>query len=365
MPPLTDLHRHFEAGISPEAIAALAQKNKVTQVLTRNGKVSIEGVDVQNPESIRAYYQRIYIGLTQPDGMTKFLDSLGLPISVIKSLEDLEGAAYHQIVEQATAGNIHTELRGSPYTYQEGLNEHASMEDVINAIRRGIVRAYGEHRASGAYIACFSRNKVDKYGQAVVDAVLRTHSSDNPVGIDIAGGPEGQFPPAMFEKLMAPVGEAGVPITVHAGEQSRWPDFEETPSSFVIDAIKKLGARRIEHGTSLITDSRAREIVKEKGVHIECCPSSSNALGYVSFERHPLKTFLDEGLSCFVNTDDPVPFLTPSVGDILDSYGKALKVAPKDIVKMTLNAINAAFVAPERRKELLGRLRMAVPDGAI
>lgn len=202
--PTVELHRHFEAGMSPETIASLAQKNHVSRVLTRNGKAPIEGVDPQNPDSIKKYYQRIFTGFKQPDGFSKFLDSLGLPVNVMTRLEDLETAAYRQILEQAQNGSIHTELRGSPYTYQESLTEKTTLEDIINAIRKGIQKAYEKHGMSGAFIACFSRNKADKYGRAVVDAVLKTHTPENPVGIDIAGAPEGKFPPAMFEKLLQP-----------------------------------------------------------------------------------------------------------------------------------------------------------------
>ena len=53
--PTVELHRHFEAGMRPETISVLAQRNDVTHVLTRNSKEPIVGVDLQDPDSIRAY----------------------------------------------------------------------------------------------------------------------------------------------------------------------------------------------------------------------------------------------------------------------------------------------------------------------
>lgn len=350
--PTVELHRHFEAGMSPETIALFAQRNKISQALTRNGKVPIEGVDPQDPDSIQRYYQEIFAGFKRPDGFSRFLDSLGLPVSVMVTLQDLETAACQQILEQAQNGSIHTELRGSPYTYQEKLIEKATLEDVINAIRKGIRKAYTDHGASGAFIACFSRNKADKYGKDVVSAVVKTHTPEDPVGLDIAGAPESEFPPAMFEKLLQPAREAGVPITIHAGEQSMPPEFKKTPPSFIKDAVEKLGAQRIGHGTSLIADPNLRSLIKERNICIECCPVSNDAMGYIPIEKHPMREFLDVGLRVTANTDDPLTFDLSGVRDMLVKYGKILRLNPSDVVQMTRNGIAAAFVAPERRSEL-------------
>lgn len=350
--PTVELHRHFEAGMSPETIAVLAQRNNVTHVLTRNGKEPIEGVDLQNPDSIRAYYSGILAGFKNPDGFVKFLDSLGLPVGVMRSLEDLQFAAHQQILDQARQGSIHTELRGSPYTYQENLKESATMEEVIAAIRSGIRQAYVECGASGAYIACVSRNKVDKYGSAVVNAVLATHTSTYPMGFDIAGGPEGKYPPVMFEKLVRPLIEAKIPITIHAGEQSKPPDFIEAPPSFIKDSVDKLGATRIGHGLSLISDPSLWPYVRERGICIENCPTSNDKMGYMPLEKAPVKDFLDARLSATLNTDDPLMFGASSVRDIAVNHGKVLRLTPNDLIQMTRNGIAAAFVTSDRRAEL-------------
>jgi hypothetical protein len=45
-------------------------------------------------------------------------------------------------------------------------------------------------------------------------------------------------------------------------------------------------------------------------VVIESCPSSNLAIGgYAGFDEHPLRQFLDDGLRCTVNTDDPAVFV--------------------------------------------------------
>jgi adenosine deaminase len=110
-----ELHRHFEAGLTPETLARLAARHHVTEVRTRAG-LRVEGVDPQDPASIRAYYASIAAGFGLPDGSTRFQQSFGLPLSVLRTLEDLEQAAVDEVTWCAERGSLHTELRGSPFT---------------------------------------------------------------------------------------------------------------------------------------------------------------------------------------------------------------------------------------------------------
>src|SRR5512137_2062951 len=95
-----ELHRHFEAGIRPEAIARLAARHGLTEVRTRSGQV-VAGVDPQEPTSIRRYYASIAAGFGADDGFARFTDSFGLPLSVLRSLDDLEEAVFDQLIDCA------------------------------------------------------------------------------------------------------------------------------------------------------------------------------------------------------------------------------------------------------------------------
>src|SRR5512133_2988007 len=158
-----ELHRHFEAGLTPETIARLASRHHVSEVRTRAG-VRVKGVDPQDPESIRRYYESIAAGFGAADGFTRFCQSFGLPLSVLRTLDDLEQAAFEQLVECAGRGSLHTELRGSPFSYQEHLD--APIEAIAEALLAGVDRAWRERQASGTFILAFSRQK----GLAAPDA---------------------------------------------------------------------------------------------------------------------------------------------------------------------------------------------------
>lgn len=357
-----ELHRHFEAGIRPETIARLAARHDVTAVRTRSGQI-VAGVDPQDPGSIRAYYRTIAAGFGERDGFPRFSDSFGLPLSVMRSPEDLEAAIFDQLLDCASAGSLHTELRGSPFTYREHVD--APIDEIARALVRGVDRAWAERGVSGTFILAFSRQKglgpsdapiERRQARAVAELAAALHRADHPVGLDIAGFPETMYPPRMFEEAIRPAREAGVPLTVHAGEQGRPPDFTDAPSELIVEAVEHLGARRIGHGTSLASSRAARGLLRERGIAVECCPVSNACMGFMPVADHPLKQLLDEGLLVSLATDDPLMFGPFTVADTFDAIAGPLGLHPADLARLTRNAVESAFVSETRRDWLRQRL---------
>lgn len=362
MIPTVELHRHFEAGLSPETIATLAQRHGVAEVRTRAGLL-IEGVDPQDPGSIRRYYARVAGGIQGPGGFARFVDSFGLPLSVLRTLDDLRLAAREQVLQLAALGSLHTELRGSAFSYRERVD--APVGEILSALRDGVEDAWKQGRASGSVIASFSRQKglgepslgmEQRQAPEVVRAVVALWDPDRPLGLDVAGFPEDVYPPRMFREVLAPAREAGVPLTVHAGEQASPPDFAGAPPELVVEAVEALGARRIGHGTSLAGSRAARDLLRERRVGVECCPESNELLGFVRVPEHPLRVFLDEGLLATAGTDDPLMFGGFALGALLDAHGDALRIGPAERWKLAANGVETAFVSESRRAWLRERL---------
>jgi adenosine deaminase len=363
--PTVELHRHFEAGLRPEAIARLAARHGLTTARTRAGQL-IPGVDLQDPDSVRQYFAGIAGGFTRSDGFTRFADSFGLPLCVLRSLEDLEEAVFEQLVECAEEGSLHTELRGSPFTYREHVD--APVEEIAAALVCGVERAWSERGVSGTFLLAFSRQKgvagpdappERRQASIVTSLAAALHQPERPVGLDIAGFPETTFPPVLFEEALRPAREAGVPLTVHAGEQGRPPDFADAPPGLIVEAVERLGARRIGHGTSLAASREARALVRDRGVCLECCPVSNELMGFMPVAGHPLPMFLDEGLLASVCTDDPLMFGPFSVADTLDRVRGPLGLDPETMLQLSRNGIQSAFVSEARRRLLMDRLEGA------
>lgn len=358
--PTVELHRHWEAGLSPEEIAMLAARNKVTRFTHLNGTV-VEEVDPQDPESVETYMNAIASGFNKPEGMMNFLGAFRTVNSLLQTTEDISDVIFSQLQREQVAGSLHTELRGSPLsvTQRTGI----PLLEVMHAVQSGIDRAWNELGMSATQIACFSREKgltdphdLFKYqAPAVIDAATQLHREERPIGLDIAGMGEVAFPPSLFNKVFAPAREAGVPITVHAGEQGKPPDFEQAPARIIREALD-MGARRIGHGTSLIADPALLREVADRRIGIEACPTSNALLGFMPLSEHPLKSLLDAGLLVSAATDDPLFFGIASVRAMLVQSGHALGLTPGDVLTLTRNGIAMAFVSETRRTALTQQL---------
>jgi len=84
---------------------------------------------------------------------------------------------------------------------------------------------------------------------------------------------------------------------VHAGEGR--------PAAEIAFAITELHAQRIGHGTSLLDDPAILDLVLEREVVIEACPTSNVHTGVVSaVSEHPLREWLERGVRVCINSDN-------------------------------------------------------------
>lgn len=356
--PTVELHRHWEAGMSPEVVARLAQRNNVDVLV--NGKGASLPVDPQNPDSLSAYFQGISRAFEDGEKpMGPFLDAFRALKGVLRTIVDIRDAIFWQLQEEQQAGSIHSELRGSPMSIVQATN--LSPFEVVAAVQAGIEKAWDELAMSSTQILCFSREKGLEGGgdpfknQApiVADLAAQAYKEGYPIAIDIASGNgEVTHPPRMFRDALAPAIHAGVPITVHAGEQGLPPDFADAPPEMIRQAVEELGARRIGHGTALMADADLRQVLIERRIGVEMCPVSNAAMGYMPLDSHPMTRFLHEDLLVSAGTDDPIFFGISGVRDMIERCRVPLGISVADVIDMTQNAINTAFVSDERRRYL-------------
>ncbi len=239
------------------------------------------------------------------------------------------------------------------------------MEDIAVALVRGVDRAWAERAVSGTFILAFSRQKglagpdapaVQRQAAVVARLAAALHRADRPVGLDIAGFPETTYPPRAFEEALAPAREAGVPLTVHAGEQGKPPGFAGAPPALILEAVDRLGATRIGHGTSLVASAEARRILRDRHVAVECCPVSNAKLEFIALPDHPLPLFLREGLLVSLSTDDPLMFGPFTVAKTFEAIAGPLGLGDADLLTLTRNGVESAFVTDARRAWLRERL---------
>ena len=109
------------------------------------------------------------------------------------------------------------------------------------------------------------------------------------------------------------------------------------------DAIKLLGAQRIGHGVAIAQDRKLIDFMFKHDIGIESCLTSNYQTGtWVDIKNHPIRTFLESGLSVSLNTDDP----GVSDIDIKHEYSIAsntVSLTLQQIKQIQLNGRNQQF----------------------
>jgi len=274
--PLTDIHRHLDGNIRAQTILDLGREFNLT-------------LPGNTLDTLRPHVQVIE---TQPD-LVSFLNKLDWGVKVLGSLDACRRVAQENVEDAARAGIHYAELRFSPgyMAMTHGLPVAGVVEAVIDGVKAGCA----QHNIEVRLIGIMSRTFGEEACLRELDALL-THR-DGVTALDLAGDELG-FPGTQFLSHFNRARDAGLRITVHAGEaagaQSIW------------QAIRELGAERIGHGVKAVEDPALMAYLAENGIGIESCLTSNIQTSTVaSLARHPLKAFLEQGILATLNTDDP------------------------------------------------------------
>lgn len=257
-PPLADLHRHLDGSLRPATLADLAAN---------------AGVEV--PPDL--YF-------TPGMGLDAALACFRTTLSVLQSPVAVRRVA-SEICEDAEREGVRTlEIRFAPH-----LHPGAPMREIVEAAVAGA-------NGRAGIILCALYGDDPDLVMSLVECGGRVAGV---VGVDLAGGPIPSHSWAMedYASAFARAGELGLGRTVHAGE-GRAPSEIRT-------AIERLGAERIGHGTTLLDDPHLLDLVVERGITIEACPTSNVQTGVIAgVEDHPLPQWLERGVRACVCTDN-------------------------------------------------------------
>jgi adenosine deaminase len=219
---------------------------------------------------------------------------------------------------------------------------------------RGMLEAMAEGAGSvrhlgvayGAIVTVVRERGPEEAEQLVMEAVACRDCGV--VGIDLAGDEE-NYPPGLFTRALAKARTAGLGVTVHAGE------FAGPAGMWT--AIYQLGASRIGHGIRAADDAPLLDLLRERHVTLELCPTSNVRLGLIpSLAQHPIRRLLDAGVAVTVNSDDPV-LLGTTLTRELTAVARAHRLSQEALVDLQANAARAAFLPQEGRENLERRVR--------
>jgi adenosine deaminase len=326
--PKIDLHLHLDGAVRTRTILELAKEQ-----------------DIPLPsQTVRGLQKLVTVG-PSCRSLRDFLDRFDLFLPVLKSPEAMERIAYELCEDQAKDGVCYFEARFAPLL-QEG--PHCTLERSVEAVLSGLRRGGRDFGVLWGLILCFLRPARVQSSMATVAAALK-YRKQGVVGVDIAGdeaAPAGPHAPAFRIARRHNLG-----ITVHAGEAG--------PVENIREAVEKLGAQRIGHGSRLMDDPRLMDRCIKKGIAIEVCLTSNLQTRSVpSIERHPFEAMRWAGVRVTLNTDDPaISRITLSKEYALAA--RAFGLNRSDFAMLLEHSCDASFAAPSVKKKILSKIRTA------
>jgi adenosine deaminase len=226
--------------------------------------------------------------------LERYVAAFGLTVAAMATPEACERVAFEAVQDCAADGAVLIELRMAPLLLEaHGL----SGDEAVNAMLAGLARGSAATGVPAGLIVCGMRT--DAPEDVMRSAQLASRFvSHGVIGFDLAGAERG-FPLTLHSKAVALAKEAGLGITLHAGEA----DVGER----VLEAIA-LGATRIGHGVQITqgegADRRMR-MAGQAGVHFEVCPTSNLHTGaWKELATHPLIAMERAGLNWSVQADN-------------------------------------------------------------
>jgi adenosine deaminase len=325
--PKIDLHRHLEGSLR---LSTLAQVNRDYQLGFPD-----------DLDTLRAYVQ-----ITDEGGDYRvFLSKFGNLRRFYQTPELIRRFAYEAVADAAADNVRYLELRFTPMALARVQN--FQLEDVTEWVLDAVEQAQRDLPIQVRLIVNFNRHEDVSIGQRSTQiAIANKHRGV--VGIDL-GGDEANYSAEPFSFLFHQAQEAGLGITIHAGE---WAGVQN-----VLYAMEMIGTSRIGHGVKVMDNSSALAIARERGTVFEVCVTSNVQSGiFQRFIDHPIKVMYDLGLRVTLNTDDP-SISNISLTDECHIVAASMGLELADLKRLTVTAAEAAFLPPDEKAALIQRFK--------
>lgn len=321
--PLIDLHRHLDGNVRLETILDLGQQNNIP----------LPAWDI---EGLRSH---VVVADSTP-GVMAFIDKFKWMMAVLVDPGACRRVAYENVQDAYFEGLDYVELRFSPWFMAEA-NDLDPIE-VVEAVCDGVEAGRSEFNLRVNLIGILSRTYGEQATWVELQALLTQR--DNLVGLDLAGD-EKRYPAESFVDHFRAARDAGLKVTVHAGESAG-------PQS-IWAAIRELGASRIGHAVSALEDRSLIEKMVEERIGIESNLTSNVQTRTVpDYASHPIRKFIEYGLLATINTDDPAI----SGIDLHHEYNIAAPAAGlsrEQTRQAQRNALEVAFLSQAEKDALL------------
>jgi adenosine deaminase len=286
---LAELHTHLGGSVSSDILWSLAHEQGIALPVKDYWEfdrlVTISDPrGVANLDALDAVYH-----------WTELIQSS--PLAVERSVHAAIGGAYR------SQGITTLELRFNPMKRNRG--GERDLDHIILAAIRGLDRASIEYpQVEAGLILMMDRTFTQEMNAVVVEKAIRW-SPRGIVGIDVAGPRPGgtRYAYRELQPLVDEAREAGLGVTIHVGEEGGEDGVDE-----LREVVETLRPDRIGHGILAARDPELMEVLREREIVLEICPTSNlltKALPSEEEVRETFRAFVDAGVPFTIATDGP------------------------------------------------------------
>lgn len=326
--PKVELHRHLEGSLRLDTMVEIARQHGLEipeDVLRLSTLVQVQEEDKFTFQNFLSKFNTLRMFYRSPDVIHRIT---------------------REAVEDAAKDNVkYMELRFTPVALSRA--ERFPIHDVIDWVMTSSQEAATKHGVTVKLIASVNRHESPDLAEQVA-WLAAEHIEDGIVALDLAGN-EAEFKSEPFYGIFKEAKQAGLHVTIHAGEWG--------PAIHVKEAIEELGAERIGHGVRVLEDEATTALARERQTAFEVCITSNYQSGVVaSLEEHPLMNMLNAGLNATINTDDP------SISRITLSHEyytacEDLHLQQNALRKRIIAAAQAGFLSDDEKEKLVLKLK--------
>ena len=326
--PKVELHRHLEGSLRLDTMVEIAREHGITipaEVLRLSTLVQIQEEDKFTFQNFLSKFNTLRLFYRSPDVIHRIT---------------------REAVEDAARDNVkYMELRFTPVALSRA--ERFPLHDVINWVVASSKEAADRYNINVKLIASVNRHESAEIAEQVA-WLAADHMSDGIVALDLAGN-EAEFPSQPFYGIFKEARQAGLHLTIHAGEWG--------PAQHIKEAIENLGAERIGHGVRVLEDENITALARERGTAFEVCITSNYQSGVVgTLEEHPLMKMFENGINVTINTDDP------SISRITLSHEyynacDTLQMPQFTLKERIVAAAQAGFLPNDEKEKLVSKLK--------
>ncbi len=295
-------------------------------------------------------YRRRYVGLAQCANLAEFLSYIDNSLALLQTEEGLQ-IAVEDLFDQFRRDNvIYGEIRFAPLLHlRRGLTPVRVVSAVAEAVSRCVRKTGIESRVILCALRHFTSDQSMQTAR-LVDEFRGTCIAALDLAADEAGFSLANHIPAFtFAR------QRELPRTAHAGE-ARGPES-------VRETLSQLQPNRIGHGVRSLEDPALPAELRDRGIHLEVCPSCNIQIGlFESFADHPVDRLFQAGISVGINTDGRT-LTNISLSDEYERLHQTFGWGIPEFYQCNHNALAAAFLGEKDCRRLQEKLETAYAPG--